>query len=201
MERKDTYEKKDIHEKENTLAILAHADGMPRRLFTKLLANYTFRSVYRGIFVGTKAKRVVIKKLTAIKFLDGTKWFFVKGMPGVHEKALRMLLNVLKRFNKFKRTQSMYGLTRAGLSSSVTGHAMYTRWRVAKNDLSNNGVLEIVWAIDASIIVHIKWDDKERLYFINDYWFSIGPTHSDNFTACLRYVQQMQQQQQLQQLR
>lgn len=193
-------ERKDIHEKENILNVLAYANGMPRRLFTKLLASNTFRGVYRGIFVGTKAKRVVIKGLTAVKFLDGTKWFFVKGMPGVHDKALRMLLGVLKRFNKYRRTQSLHGLAVAGLYSSVTGHALYTAWNTV-GPMPNYGVLNIVWAIDASIIVHIKWDDKERLYFINDYWFSLGPTHSDNFMACLRFVQQQHQQQRLQQLR
>lgn len=187
-------ERKDIHEKENALNILAYTDNMPRRLFAKLLANDTFRSVYKGFFFDTKAKRVIINRLTAVKFLDGTKWFFGKNMTGVLKKALRMLLNVLKRFNKFKRTQSIYGLARAGIGSSVTGHTLYTRWNVAKTDLLNSGVLEIVWAIDASIIVHIKWDDKERLYFISDYWFSLGPIHSDNFAACLRYAQQRQQQ-------
>jgi hypothetical protein len=180
--------RKDIHEKENTLNILAYADNMPRRLFAKLLANDTFRGVHKGLFVGTKAKRVIINKLTVVKFFDGTKLFFVKNMPDVHKKALRMLLNVLKKFNKFKRTLSVYELTRAGIGSSVTGHTLYTTWLAFKTD-SNSGVLEIVWAIDALIIVHIKWDDKERLYFINDYWFSLGPINSDNFTACIRYVQ------------
>ena len=186
--------RKDIHEKENTLNILAYADNMPRRLFAKLLANDTFRSVYKGLFVGTKAKRAIISKLTVVKFLDGTKLFFVKNMPGVTQKALRMLLNVLKRLNKFKRTQSVYELTKAGVNSSVTGHVLYTMWRIIKTDLSDGGILEIVWAIDASIIVRIKWDDKERLYFISDYWFSLGPIHSDNFAACLRYAQQRKQQ-------
>lgn len=184
-------ERKDIHEKENALNILAYTDNMPRRLFAKLLANHTFRSVYKGLFVGTKAKRVVIKGLTAVKFLDGTKWFFVKNMPGVRKKALRMLLNVLKRINKFKRTQSVHGLTKAGINSSVIRHALYNMWNTV-GSTPNFGVLNIVWAIDASIIVHIKWDDKEKLYFINDYWFSLGPIHSDNFTACLRYVQRQQ---------
>lgn len=186
--------RKDIHEKENTLNILAYIDSMPRRLFVKLLVNDAFRSVYKGLFVGTKAKRVIISKLAVVKFFDGTRWFFVKNMPGVTQKALRMLLNVLKKMNKFKRTQSIYGLPRAGIDSSVTGHALYTKWRVIKTDLSDGGILGIVWAIDASIIVHIKWDDKERLYFISDYWFSLGPIHSDNFAACLRYAQRQQQQ-------
>lgn len=186
--------RKDIHEKENTLNILAYIDSMPRRLFAKLLANDAFRSVYKGLFVGTKAKRVIISKLAVVKFFDGTRWFFVKNMPGVTQKALRMLLNVLKRINRFKRTQSAYGLLRAGLGTSVTGHALYTTWRTVKVDQSNGGILNLVWAIDASIIVHIKWDDKERLCFISDYWFSLGPIHSDNFAACLRYAQRQQQQ-------